>query len=73
MVIHEKRPREEISESSPSKKAKIDDSKRKEAMPTLEIKMTKSNKGRAKIPSGQLLERAPQPNLAICWDLEPLS
>ena len=57
-MIHEKRPREEIPESLPSKKGKIDDSRGKQAMP---------NKGRAKIPSSQLLEKAPRPNLVVCW------
>ena len=44
MVIHEKRSRDEAPDSSPNKKGKIDDSKRKETMLPPEAKKAKSNR-----------------------------
>ena len=66
VVIHEKQPWEEVLEFSPNKKGKIDESKWKQTMSPPKVKKTKSNKGRARIPSSQLLERALRPNLATC-------
>ena len=45
VMIHEKRPWEEVPESSPSKKGKIDDSKGKETMPPPKAKRSNLIRG----------------------------